>query len=531
MKLQQRSARPSLRVRSRIVFSTAAAAMLLAGGCAVDQQKEVDQYRKLLNSTSPARPAYDGRKPLTFAEALALANADNEQLGISGENYVQALVNKNRAVAGFLPTISFQPSYSLEQTPRTGLSTTIANSGTGAGTGGGGSSAGTGTGTSTGSSPAATGVNTSTSNYRPLSDHVLQSFQAPVVGGINLFRGGMDVANLKAAEETINQRRELLYDTQEAVLINVAQTYYAVLRSEQSAEVLRNTLKVQEARLADVTTQFQNGLAIQLTVSQTRAEVDSTRVSLVQADGDVRNGRSTLAFLIGVARCDGTLLDDFKPPQNVEEEPELEKVALVSRRDLAAAHAATLAAQHSVDAAIAEYYPSVTLNVEGFVYREFYSDASLWNAVLSANLPIFSAGIIEADVKQAWSRLRQAALQESYTRRQVLNDVQTSYENLMTADRRITELTDEVAAADEAFRQSQSAFKNSLAIYLDVLTAQDQLLSAQLQLTSAQFDRTVYYLDLLRQTGKMTVDEVINRQNATTQPAVIPASQPAAMPN
>jgi len=60
-----------------------------------------------------------------------------------------------------------------------------------------------------------------------------------------------------------------------------------------------------------------------------------------------------------------------------------------------------------------------------------------------------------------------------------------------------------------------------------VLTAQDQLLSAQLQLTSAQFDRTVYYLDLLRQTGRMTVNEVIHRQATTTQPAAIPASQPS----
>jgi len=35
----------------------------------------------------------------------------------------------------------------------------------------------------------------------------------------------------------------------------------------------------------------------------------------------------------------------------------------------------------------------------GFLYREFFSDASKWNAILAANLPIFSAGLIEADVR------------------------------------------------------------------------------------------------------------------------------------
>lgn len=506
----------------KLAAASAVAGLLVLAGCKVDQKKEVAQYRTLLDASSPGRPDYDGRRPLTLAEALATANADNERLGISGEDYVQSLINKNRALAGFLPTVSFQPSYTLQQTARVGSANTTSAVSNPVGGGGTGTGNGTGSGVVT---PVA--ASTSIPTFRPLTHEVSQSFQAPVVGGINLFRGGYDIANLKAAEATILQRRELLFDTQEAVLINVAQAYYAVLRAEQSADVLRQTLKLQEARLADVTTQFQNGLAIQLTVSQTRAQVDQTRVDLVQADGDVRNGRSTLALLMGVPRVDGPLRDDFQPPQLIESEQELEAVALDHRRDLAAARDATEAARKIVDRSVAEYYPSVSLNVQGFLYREFYSDASKWNAILSMNLPIFSAGLIEADVRQAWSQLRQAKLSESYTQRQVLSDVQTAYENLQTADRRVQELNDEVAAADEAFRQAQSAFRNSLAVYLDVLTAQDQLLSAQLQLTSAQFDRTVYYLDLLRQTGRMTVNEVIHRQATTTQPAAIPASQPS----
>ena len=46
--------------------------------------------------------------------------------------------------------------------------------------------------------------------------------------------------------------------------------------------------------------------------------------------------------------------------------------------------------------------------------------------------PIFSAGIIEADVRNAWSRLRQAALYESYLRRQVLRDVRQGRACLQT---------------------------------------------------------------------------------------------------
>ena len=110
---------------------------------------------------------------------------------------------------------------------------------------------------------------------------------------------------------------------------------------------------------------------------------------------------------------------------------------MLNREDFLAADAAVDAAKHNVDAAVAEYYPSVSINASGFLYREFYADASKWDAILSANLPIFSAGIIEADVRLAWSQLRQAALNESAVRRQILNDVQTSYENFATSQQRV----------------------------------------------------------------------------------------------
>ncbi|MGN6507057.1 MAG: TolC family protein [Tepidisphaeraceae bacterium] len=521
-------------MKSRIGLTSALTGLLLIGGCAVDQKKEVSLYRSVLDATSPPPPAYDAKAKLSLIDALSLANANNEQIASSGEDYVQALIAKQRAVAGFLPTVSFQPAYTVEQRPRTGtLSTATVPGGQG-----GASSTGSGNSGATGTGSGAVGSTSSTlaaSGLRQLSPDVAYSLQAPVVGSINLFRGGYDVAINKAADAIALQRKLQLLDLQSTVLVDVAQTYYAVLRAERSVQLLRNTLQLQEARLRDVTQQFQNGLAIRLAVAQTRAQVDSTRVSLVQAEGDVKNGRSTLAFLIGVPEVNGPLLDDFPMPARVADEVKFENEALRARQDLAAAHAGVEAARHDVDAALAEYYPSISLNVQGFLWREYYSDASKWNALLTANVPIFSAGIIEADVRNAWSHLRQAALQESYIHRQVLNQIQTNYQNLTTADRRVYELNDEVAAANDAFQQAKNAFANNLAINLDVLTAQDQLLASQLDLANARFDRTVFYLDLLRTTGTLSVNQVIGivaaTQPVTTQPtdADSASTQPASI--
>ncbi|CAN5423274.1 hypothetical protein BH10PLA1_BH10PLA1_14050 [soil metagenome] len=473
---------------------------LLLGGCQVDQKKEVAEYRKLLDA-AVAPPSTQPAGPLTLEHALRAANQVNEHLGVVGEDYLQALILKNRATAAFLPTVQFQPSWTVEQRPRNnaGAVSTLTTTG----------------GDSATFRAAPANVTTVSTGYRPLGSSALQKFEAPVTGQMNLFRGFGDVANLRVANATIAQRKQELLNAQATVLVDVAQVYYQVLRSEQVRDVLRNSINLQEARVHDEEQKLANGLSTNLAVAQVRAQLDATRATLAQTEGDVINGRTTLGYLIGEPTDTVMLTSEIYVPDIRPAVTEFERLSLERRQDLLAARAQVTAARAQVDVAVSQYYPSVNLNVEGFLYREYYADASKWSAILSANIPIFSAGLIEQDVRAAWSRYRQALLIESDTRRSIVRDVQMSYQNLLTAERRIVELQSGLAAADEALKQAQSALANNLGIVLDVLTAQDQQLNSQLQLTSAQFDRSVYYLDLLRTTGELPL-HLPTRTVATT---------------
>jgi outer membrane protein len=426
--------------------------------------------------------------PLTLDDALQSANQSYEELGLRGEDYVQAIIAKQRAVAGFLPSVYIVPSYAVAN--RSHVSP---------------------------SSPAVTG------GYATLGDHFLQQRQIPVTAGVNLFRGFGDQAALKFADATIEQRKQILLDAQASTLIDVAQVFYQVLRSEAQRDVLLNSIKVETARVKDEEQKLNNGLSTNLAVAQVKAQLDGTRAALAQSEGDAANARTLLTYLIGRSVEGQPLLDNADVPQSRPPVTEFVRQALADRPDLLAAEAQLKAAKAGVDIVVAEYYPSVNLNIEGFLYRDFYSDASKWNAILSANIPIFSAGVIKADVRLAWSRLRQAALNERELRRNAMRDVRTAYQNLLTAERRIAELQGEVAAASDALKQAQAALQNKLGIVLDVLTAQDQLLNAQLQLTSAKFDRTVFYLELIRTTGRVPANLPTRAVSATTRPTTEPA--------
>jgi outer membrane protein len=474
-----------------LVWLPVTAALVLCG--CVNQKKEVQTYRDVLDAGQKSPPkTYQNGQVLTLLQAMRLANQDNEEIALSGENYLQALIDKNRAVAAFLPTVSFQPSFTIEQQPAIGTNPP------GPATPGEVDSAAKGSGFK-------------------VSGNTWHAVEAPVVGSISLTPSSF--GNLETANQRIVQERQLLLDAQETVLLNVAQTYYQVLRSEQQVRVLRDSLAVDEARLRDVNGRYANHLALALEVSQTESQVAATRADLQQAMTDVQNGRHTLAFLIGVPAIDGPLSDDVAVPEDLPDVDQFRDMAGKTRQDLLAADAGVRAAKSSVDAAIAEYYPTVSLNVSGFLYREYYSSASKWDALLMANLPIFSAGIIEADVRDAWSRLRQAALYQHMLRRQIDQDVQISYDNLESTQKQLTDLALEVKAAADARQQSEQLLDNGLAIPLDVLVAQDTLLNAQLVYTSANFDRTVFYLDLLRTTGQLDPAAATN-WTSTTRPSV-----------
>jgi outer membrane protein TolC len=443
-------------VRTRLACLCCLAGLAVAGGCATDQAKDVRSYRDVL-SLGEAATLTKG-EPLSLATAVRLTNDTNESLSIEGENYLQAIIDRKRAVANFLPTLDLIPALIF----RDGTSSTAPG----------------------------------------LADKT--QFDATLSGQVTLFDGFRNINRLKASDLTIEQRRWLLLDLREALLLDVAQVYYRVLRAEQLTVVLENSVTLQEERVRDIRARQRIGVARPLDVAQTEAQFSQTRVLLVNARNAVRTGRAALSFLTGVNVQGSPLTDGFALPETPPTLDDLVAMATERRQDLAAAAAAAEAARRDVDVAIGQYAPSVSLNLDYFLARDSLPTDRDWTGLLQVNVPIFAAGRIEADVDAAWSRFRQTVLAYSLLKRQIRQDVEVSYENVQASITRMKELKDQMRAAQEAIRQAESAYNNGLGTNLERITAQDQFLSAQLQLTSEEFDQKVFYLTAYRALGAIT---------------------------
>ncbi len=294
--------------------------------------------------------------------------------------------------------------------------------------------------------------------------------------------------------------------------------------------------------MRDIRYKREAGLARVLDVAQTEAQAAATRVQLINARNAVVNARALLGFLVGLqGPVNSRLTDGFEVPK-VSDIGLLLQEAELGRQDLVAAKQAVLAAKEGVYQAFSQYLPSATFSAEYFLYRESIPFTSEWLRTLSASMPIFSAGFIEEGIRIAWSQLRQAQLAESLLTRQIHQEVQTAYDNVIASEKREKELKIEVEAASESLRQAEQSFQAGLATNLDRIQAQDRVLISQLQLVNELYGYKRDYLTLLRQIGQIstrlpteprTTSMAISPEllmPPTTRPTTQPTTQPVTLP-
>ncbi|MFT3784879.1 MAG: TolC family protein [Tepidisphaeraceae bacterium] len=435
----------------------------------------------LQTGTRPPTLPRDGT--LGLSDAFALANVGSETIAIEGEAYIRSVVQKRRAVSAFLPAVDLNPSYGV----RNG----------GSATGGNGSSSG--------------GSNSS-GKYDANLD-------IPIDLDLVVFDGMQNVNSYWRDVYLVERQRQLLLEAQEQLLSDVAQTYYAVLRSEAQVRVLENSLKVQEERLRTTRGQQQAGTGRPLDVAQTQAQVSATRVQLIEAQRAVQDGRSLLEYLLNAPVRDAKLTDGL----SVASEKDLAialKVASTHRSELAASERAVAAAQRDVKVALGEYYPSVSIGLSAWLYRETAPDSRTWEGLLNVSLPIFSGGRIEADVRTAWSFLREAILVDAQTRRHIHREIEQSQKDINASEARLAELAVQLSAARDAYKQADASYAAGLGTNLERVVAQDAQLQAELAFVTEQINLKLFRIALLRATG--TLREELLDAKATTRPASRP---------
>ena len=320
-----------------------------------------------------------------------------------------------------------------------------------------------------------------------------------------LYRGGRTVAGIRQADSLVRAAREGLRATEQDILLQAVITYTDVLRDQAVVELTRNNERVLQRQLEATQDRFEVGELTRTDVAQSEARLSRATSERVSAEGDLIAGRAAYRRVIGASP--GVLEEAPPLGQLPGSEEEALSVAEAENPDLLGARFEEQASAHAVRESLGDLLPTLSLDGEISRAEDFSSRDSVTNRASFAarvSVPIYRAGAVSSQVRQARQTSSQRRLQVDESRRAVTQAVTRAWEELQTARARIRSDSDLVRAneiAHEGVREEASVGARTI---LDVLDAEQELLDARVALVRAKRDEYVAAYELRQAIGRLS---------------------------
>ena len=334
--------------------------------------------------------------------------------------------------------------------------------------------------------------------------------------------------NLRAATENLKSARFAQETVTLTITTDAADTYLDVLALRERDAIALANISAANRILKITQAKVDAGVSSRLDLAQQQAQVSGQEALVPAIEEQEREARYTLAVLLAHTPegfdVKAENLDAIVPPQVA---PGLPSELLRRRPDVAQAEANLAAAHANVDAARAAFFPSINLTASGGVASTALSalfHASSLGYSIGASLlqTIFDGGRLEGQSKYA--RARQEELVATY-RKTVLNafqDVETALGQVSSLSEQEKYKTEEVNAAEEAFRISEIQYREGVADLLAVLQAQQVLFTAQDQLVQIKLARLQADIGLYRALGGGWSEDIADVTQAMPANAAAP---------
>ena len=306
-------------------------------------------------------------------------------------------------------------------------------------------------------------------------------------------------ADLLAVEE--NRRGVII-----TLVTSVATSYITLRQIDQQLLIARDSLAARAESLRLFELQFSKGVISRLEVAQIRSEFERTAATIPALEREIALIENALSVLLGRAPgpvTRGRTLADLTPPPIPAGLP---SDLLRQRPDLRGAEQRLVSANARVGAAMAEFYPRLSLTgLLGVASDELSnlssSSATLTQLAASVTGPIFTAGRLEGQVRAAEAVERQALdefLQSTLTALREAEDALVSHD---TARREILAQARQVEALAVYATLAERRYDNGYVGYLEVLDAKRSRFDAEIEQARLQASLSVSAINVYKAFG------------------------------
>jgi len=303
------------------------------------------------------------------------------------------------------------------------------------------------------------------------------------------------IASLKeAALAQYLASEEARRTVQTSLVATVASTWLSLQANEELLALTQRTLKTRDDSLRLTRLRFDNGATSALDLRLAESLTAAAQAALAQQQRLRALDRNALTLLVGQTVPEAllaTLPIASEQPLFGAVPAGLPSDLLTRRADIRQAEQQLIAANASIGAARAAFFPRISLTAGlGSASSELSGlfKGGSWGFTLApqALLPIFDAGRNQAELASAQAGRDIAVAQYEKTIQMAFREVADALASRATQGDELRALQAQATAEADRFRLSDLRYRNGVASFLDVLDAQRSLFAVQQSLALSQ---------------------------------------------
>ena len=311
------------------------------------------------------------------------------------------------------------------------------------------------------------------------------------------------------------------------LIVRTATAYFGVLTAEDQFAFAQANVKALARQLDQAEQRYQVGLSAITDVHEARANHDTARAQVIQAQNAVDTARETISQITG---------QDFGDLKKLREQLPLEQPqpsVLQAWVDLALKQSPVLASKrHVLDAAgdnvstqRSGHYPTLSASlvrtdtpawgtrstsIDGNNLGSFPAAGLTAGTTIgiTLNVPIFSGGLVTSQTRQAVFQRDAAQDQLELARRGVVASTRNAYRAVIAGISVVEATKQAVISAQSSLDATQAGFEVGTRTIVEVLTVQEQLFQAQSTYSKARHQFVLSGLQLKQAAGVIEIKDI-----------------------
>lgn len=320
----------------------------------------------------------------------------------------------------------------------------------------------------------------------------------------SLFNGGKLVYALKASKEGKSAKRAAHENVKQNIYLQTIKAYTSLITSKDVVTLQKQQVDLLTEQLHATQVEFKQGEATQTDIKQAEARLSASRAHLVEAKGHLFAAESALTSLVG-KKINAPQWTETVDPKN------LPKTLEDAQQKAYQQHPSMQSAQNNINYhkalkkqvrsaylpkidAVASHTTRDTDDIKG------YRDNRLG---LEMSWQLFTGGRTHYTFKEA--AIRESAAKEAYqqTRREILENVTSSFHAYETAKALFRARVDEKEATQRATNGVEKEHALGERSVLDLLDARQELLETKVNFVKAKAGLITSAYTLLAATGEL----------------------------